>query len=134
MDDRRVNRMRFSVAHELGHFILHGDLYRSINHASVEDWIRFIQAIPEDEYGYIEYHAYEFAGRLLVPHDQLVQEVKHSIKRAEKAGFMKWDSSGDAAREYMANSICKVFGVSSQVIEKRIVREQISFPATPSSP
>lgn len=31
MDDRMLNRMRFSIAHELGHFVLHGDFYRKIN-------------------------------------------------------------------------------------------------------
>jgi len=128
MDDRMLNRMRFSIAHELGHFILHGDLYRKINHASVEDWIEFVQAVPEDQYNYVEQHAYEFAGRLLVPSDRLKQELTHAVKKAEKAGFIDWDKSGDAAREYIASSVCRIFGVSSLVVEKRIIREQLLPP------
>jgi len=124
MDERMLNRMRFSIAHELGHFVLHRDLYQNIQHGSVEDWIEFLQSIPEEQYNYLEQHAYEFAGRLLVPPDRLKKELTAAIKKAETYGFMDWEKSGDAAREYIASSICRVFGVSSSVIEKRIIRER----------
>jgi len=67
MDDRWLNRIRFSIAHELGHFVLHSDIYQGIAHASIEEWIDFVQRVPEDQWGFVELHAYEFAGRLLVP-------------------------------------------------------------------
>lgn len=76
----------------------------------------------------MEQQAYEFAGRLLVPSDTLKQELSRAVKRAEKAGFVDWDKSGDAAREYIASSMCRIFGVSSLVIEKRIIREQLLPP------
>lgn len=123
MDDRMQNRMRFSIAHELGHFVLHKKLYENIKITSVEKWISFVKSIPEFQYGYIEQQAYEFAGRLLVPLDRLKQEVKQAIIKAKAAGFIDWEHSGDVAREYMARSICRIFGVSSLVIEKRIIRE-----------
>ena len=125
MDDRRLNRMRFSIAHELGHYVLHKKLYEDIRITSIDDWIRFVESIPEDQYGYIEQQAYEFAGRLLVPIERLRQEVSKAKTKAEAAGFIDWDRSGDAARAYMATSVCRVFGVSSQVIEKRIIRERL---------
>jgi hypothetical protein len=125
MDDRKQNRMRFSIAHELGHYVLHKKLYEDIKITTVKEWIQFMESIPEDQYGYIEQQAYEFAGRLLVPFDRLEQEVRQAIIKAKKAGFTDWERSGDAAREYMANNICRVFGVSSQVIEKRITRERL---------
>ena len=128
MDDRMQNRMRFSIAHELGHFVLHADIYRAVAHKSVEEWIDFVQRIPEDQYGFVEFQAYEFAGRLLVPPDRLKQELKTACQRATDKGFAKWDQSGDAAREYIADSLSRVFGVSGQVIEKRILREQLWPP------
>jgi hypothetical protein len=128
MDDRMLNRIRFSMAHELGHFILHADLYRGMAHTSIDAWIDFVERVPEDQWGFIELHAYEFAGRLLVPSDRLRAEITAAAKLAEDAGFMKWDETGDAAREYMSNSIARTFGVSSQVIEKRIIREKLWPP------
>jgi Zn-dependent peptidase ImmA (M78 family) len=128
MDDRMINRIRFSIAHELGHFVLHADVYRGISHHSVEDWIDFVQHVPEPQWGYMEQHAYEFAGRLLVPVERLKAELSAAAKEAETAGFVDWDKSGDAAREYVANSLCRLFGVSSQVIEKRLIREKLWPP------
>lgn len=125
MDDRMQNRVRFSLAHELGHFILHRDIYLGIAYSSVEEWIDFVQRIAEDQYSFVELHAYEFAGRLLVPVDRLKKELRGAATEADKAGFTAWDQSGDAAVEYMANSISRIFGVSSQVIEKRIIREKL---------
>ena len=82
-----------------------------------------------DQYSWLEQHAYEFAGRLLVPPERLNAEFAGAVEKAKKAGFASWDSSGDAAREYIANSICRVFGVSGQVIERRIDREKLWPPA-----
>jgi Fe-S-cluster formation regulator IscX/YfhJ len=127
-DDRMQNRMRFSIAHELGHFVLHRALYEKIEFTSLEDWIEFVQAAPEEEYSFMELHANEFSGRLLVPPDRLKQEFLRAVKKAKQAGFKDWDKSGDAARGYIASSICRIFGVSSDVIEKRIIRERLRLP------
>ncbi|OGV61645.1 MAG: hypothetical protein A3K19_15185 [Lentisphaerae bacterium RIFOXYB12_FULL_65_16] len=128
MDDRMVNRVRFSIAHELGHLILHADVYRGISHNSVDDWIDFVQRVPEDQWSYMEQHAYEFAGRLLVPRERLQAELQRVARGAETAGFTEWDLSGDAAREYVAGALSRTFGVSGQVIEKRITRESLWPP------
>ena len=41
--------------------------YGGLKHASAREWFDYISAIPEVEYGWVEWQAYEFAGRLLVP-------------------------------------------------------------------
>jgi len=128
MDDRMDNRMRFSIAHELGHFVLHRSILENIEYESLDDWIRFVQLVPEKEKGSIEYHANEFAGRLLVPLDRLKQEFLIAFKKAEEKGFKDWAEYGDVAKEFMANDICQVFGVSREVIEKRIIRERLLLP------
>lgn len=74
MDDRMVNRTRYSLAHEIGHLVLHPKIYTQIAHSSIEEWIAFFQKIPDDQYTWIEQHAYEFAGRLLVPRERLIRE------------------------------------------------------------
>lgn len=123
MNDRMQNRIRFSIAHELGHFILHRDIFKNIAHASIKDWVKFIHLIPEAEYSYIEYQAYEFAGRLLVPSERLEKEFRKSIQKAKDANFFSWDKTGDVALGFIANPISRIFGVSSEVIEKRLRRE-----------
>ena len=87
---------------------------RAAGISSVDAWIRWMQAIPDDPYSWIEQPAYEFAG---------------AVAKARKAGVARWAQSGDAAREYIASSICRAFGVSSQIIEKRIEHEGLWPPA-----
>lgn len=128
MNERKQNRIRFSIAHELGHFWLHKQLYESLNFKSVSEWIQFIQLIPEDQYSYIEQHAYEFAGRFLVPLERLKSEFQSVLSLARQSGFMEWDMTGDMAKEYIASKINRFFGVSSDVIERRLIRENLWPP------
>ena len=67
MSPRLEYRLRFSIAHEIGHLILHRDIYAGLQHATAAEWFDYISAIPEVEYGWVEWQAYEFAGRLLAP-------------------------------------------------------------------
>ncbi|MBN2347049.1 MAG: ImmA/IrrE family metallo-endopeptidase [Candidatus Aminicenantes bacterium] len=123
MNDKMQNRLRFSIAHELGHFVLHQDVFKDIAHVTIKDWIQFIRLIPQAEYSYIEQQAYEFAGRLLVPSDRLGREFRQLIKKAKNAGFLSWDKTGEAALGFIATPISRIFGVSLEVIEKRLRRE-----------
>jgi len=128
MDPRAENRLRFSVAHELGHLILHPDVYGKLQHKSFEEWMEFLTAIPEAEYNWLESHAYEFAGRLLVPPEALREALRDAVTLAEKAGFTEWDATGETALAFVANHICRRFGVSSEVIARRLRIEQLWPP------
>lgn len=128
MNDRMQNRIRFSIAHELGHFVLHKDIYREIAYASEEEWVEFVQTLPEDQYSFIEFHANEFAGRLLVPVERLWKELKGAIAEADKTSITAWDQFPYAGKEYVATRLSRVFGVSSDVIEKRFDREKLWPP------
>ncbi len=127
MDDRMLSRMRYSLAHEVAHKVLHPEVYAKIGHETVEDWIQSYQSMPDDEYSWIEQHAYEFAGRLLVPPDVLKAEYEAKVTIAKAAGFDQWDKTGQAALEYIAHaiSVSGPFGVSDQVIARRLKIEAI---------
>lgn len=129
LSDRAQNRLRFSVAHEIGHFVLHSDVFSKIQYSSVEEWIDFFQKIPDDQYTWIEQHAYEFAGRLLVPREKLTEKLNDAVSIVKGSGFDAWDSSGESAREYIAHAIARHFEVSEQVIEKRLLRENLWPPS-----
>jgi hypothetical protein len=47
---------------------------------------------------------------------------------AEKSGFNAWDTSGESTREYIAHGIARYFEVSDQVIEKRLIKENLWPP------
>ncbi|MBU0661645.1 ImmA/IrrE family metallo-endopeptidase [Patescibacteria group bacterium] len=122
-EDRFLNRIRFSVAHELGHLVLHSKIYQDFKFESIQDRITFILGLPEDEYSWIENQAHEFAGRLLVPRDILKECLD---EMSDKIDFAKANyDDEELIASYIAPNICKKFQVSDQVIKKRILREKL---------
>lgn len=123
MDDRYSNRLRFSIAHELGHYVLHQNVFEQIPRTSVEEWIRFMCNMPEKEYSFIEHHAYEFAGRFMVPPAALEKGLRNIIEIAERNGVPKSALTDDQHLAYLSNGIAKAFDLSSEVIERRLKKE-----------
>jgi hypothetical protein len=124
MEERFINRLRFSVAHELGHLALHKTVLASIPRASADEWVRFMQDMPEKEYGLLEYHANEFAGRLLVPCQHLKQVFEHVLRDTEAKGLAKQKLTDDHLA-YLCIPLARHFAVSQDVIERRLTREKL---------
>jgi len=129
MDEKFANRMRFSFAHELGHFFLHKDFYTMIVFESAEEWKEILLSLPDTEYRYFEYQANEFAGRLLVPRKDLVQEIEKSVETLKRNNMLEY-LKGDpyAVLSGITPRLARIFGVSSDVIEKRVDREKLWPP------
>jgi len=129
MNEKFFNRMRFSFAHELGHFFLHQDILATFNVNSPEVWKNFILTVSETEYRNFEWQANEFAGRLLVPYPDLSREIEkvvEVVKKSKLAHYLQNDP--DAVLSRVSPMLCKLFGVSTDVIEKRAEREGLWPP------
>lgn len=124
LDDRFVNRLRFSIAHELGHYVLHKAVFDRIPRASAEEWIAFMQQMPDKEYRLLEYHANEFAGRLLVPLSDLTEAFKNTLQEAQQKGVLA-NNLTDAHLSYLCIPLAKFFAVSEDVIERRLTKEKL---------
>ena len=124
MDSRFVNRLRFSIAHELGHYVLHKAVFATIPRSSIEEWIAFMKEMPDKEYSFLEYHANEFAGRLLVPVNDLKTEFEKALVEVERNGISR-SMLNDAHLSYLCNPQAKRFAVSPDVIERRLTREKL---------
>lgn len=125
MDKRYSNRLRFSVAHEIGHYALHQRVIQTIPRDSVYAWIEFMRDIPEKEYSFLEYHASEFAGRFLVPGEDLRREFDQALFLAKQNGISMDQLQDDVYLQYLANPISRKFEVSASVIERRLTKEKI---------
>jgi IrrE N-terminal-like domain len=126
MQDKFANRLRFSLAHELGHYVLHKDVYGGLNITSIVDWKDFILNVPESEYENFEWQANEFAGRFLVPYDNLKYKVEESLEMIRKTGLTEYlQQDPDAVLSRVSPFLRKAFGVSEQVIVLRVKRENL---------
>lgn len=123
----RPGRYRFSLAHEVGHIWLHGDLFRSLSFRSAHEWKTFVNSIPERDYGFLEFHANEFAGHALVPRAELLEEVKRCKETVLKM-IPDAAEDRDSYRDFVAECIASRFEVSPAVALKRLDREDVAIP------
>jgi len=133
-DERYDNRLRFSLAHELGHYFLHAYLYQEYEIAisNPRDYYSFITDFPEREYRSFEYQANQFAGRLLVPHHKLAGEVMSIYKTLEDSSAVHLiEDYQDYTLERATPKLCKPFGVSEEVIKRRVEEEKL-WPPKPT--
>lgn len=128
MEDRFTNRLRFSFAHELGHLFLHKNIYSEFGITDPKTWKNFMRDISEKEYKFFEGQANEFAGRVLVPRDSLINELEKCLTQIKDHGLLNLLSNPDSVLESISPALCKPFGVSDQVIEIRVRKEDIWPP------
>ena len=115
----RPRRYRFTLAHEIGHLILHKKIYLQATFHTIKEWKDFINSISEKDHGWLEYQAYSSGGLVLVPHEHLLKLTKLCIDHIKKEDISlqeNWDFAG----EMIAAQLAKTFDVSSNVIEKRL--------------
>jgi len=127
MDRRQQNRVRFSVAHELGHLYLHPNLQPAFN--SIDDWVNFQLDIDKEAFEWFELQADEFAGRLLVPIAELTRVLRRDIP-ANILRFSKNQLASDEVIDVVAALTCAKFGVCQYTMAKRIRRERL-WPLSP---
>jgi len=126
---QRPARYRFTLAHEIGHYVFHSDLIVSFHPRSVADWSKFILAIDEETYGWLEWQAYSFAAAVLVPRVSLKEYFDNELKLLQsKIDFIRSKGlSVESSRDYIVNAIAtKLIGkydVSADVLNKRILKE-----------
>ena len=113
LDERYQNRLRFSLAHEMGHFILHKKLYSGLGIKEISEFYKLFEHISQEQYGYMETQANKFANYLLVAREALVIERKKQLNKiSELKGIDK-----NTLNSYLAIPLSKVFGVSEKVVE-----------------
>ncbi|MEX1118933.1 MAG: ImmA/IrrE family metallo-endopeptidase [Terrimicrobiaceae bacterium] len=121
----KLNRLRFTVAHELAHYFLHRNLSRPENFASMPAFARWTESYGGQKYD-AEQEANEFAGRLLVPDARLKACFDEFAPEAEK--LVPHFMASGSLRDKFAEKIAPKFGVNSQVIAIRLDRDGI-WPA-----
>lgn len=121
----KLNRLRFTVTHELAHYFLHRDLPQASHFASLLDFAKWTANYGGRKYT-AEQEANEFAGRLLVPEDRLGAMFDEFAIEAERLMPNFMDSG--QLRDKFAERVAPRFGVNAQVVAIRLDRDGI-WPA-----
>lgn len=116
---QQTSYYRYSVAHEIGHYVLHGEwldkVWRLINSAS--EWKEAILKRSEDDYQWLEAQAEEFASYLLAPESIFDPFIAKQISTLDQ---IKISLQSDDVLPYMANPVAEFFGVSNSAAQARI--------------
>lgn len=91
MFSKQPERIRFTVAEEIGHLFLHKDWYVKNGPKGLEDYLQWQQTVDGKLFDYIERQAKTFASMVLMPEIKIVE---------------KWR---DFAGRYNLASVCKVY-------------------------
>ncbi len=126
---QRPARYRFTLAHEIGHYVFHSNLIASFHPRSIADWSKFILAVDEETYGWLEWQAYSFVAAALVPRVSLKQNFRKELKLLQpKIDFIRSEglsveSSQDCIINAIATKLIGIYDVSADVLNKRISKD-----------
>ena len=111
-----TNRFRFSLAHEIGHYVLHEKFYKELKIANFADIVAFIDEISEEEYSYLEVQANKFGNYLLLPREELLKISQDVLMEVSKKHDIK-NIDEKTLNSYLAGFIASQFLVSSGATE-----------------
>ncbi|MBM3257978.1 MAG: ImmA/IrrE family metallo-endopeptidase [Candidatus Nealsonbacteria bacterium] len=114
LDDCRYNRLRFSLAHEIGHYVMHKQIYNNFGIKTINDYYKFYRDIPSQQYSYLECQANKFASYLLIPRKVLALEMEKELKSKNDPRLKKIDRQ--ILNSYLAKPLSKIFKVSEKAL------------------
>ena len=125
--ESRPGRYRFTLAHEAGNIILHEKYLKAHTFSLINEWKEFTQSISPREYSFLEGHANNFAGLILVPPTQLRKLFGESVSAAEKAGLpLKHNADiSDTTVQYIIADLAKKFHVSKDPVRIRLEKDKL---------
>jgi len=109
----------------VGHLVLHNNLISAIRPSSIEEWYDIQKTMPPEQYNFLELHAFEFAGRVLVPRESLSEEVGRFRGELERLASQYPDIEEEMVAAYIAPNVAKTFHVSEEAVSRRIRFEGI---------
>ncbi len=112
-------RYRFTLAHEVGHRVLHEQIYAENRMLSVEEYRAFLAALPAQKLDAWEADANNFAGCVLMPPKAIEAAYSAQVKRAAGLGARV---DAPTFNSYAAEPLSKQFSVSAKAVEIRLAR------------
>ncbi|HUT84378.1 MAG TPA: ImmA/IrrE family metallo-endopeptidase [Thermodesulfobacteriota bacterium] len=130
----RYHRYRFTLAHEVGHIVLHKAVLSQITFDPSDpilSWKNFVEQVDMRDYNKLEFQGYSFAGLVLVPRRRLsapffekLPNISPMIDKAKQSCLTR-DQYLDYALDAIASYIAPVFEVSTDVVIKRIQYDRL---------
>lgn len=129
--EKNSPRWRFTLAHEIGHFLYHRYLYKvqpEMNRADTDSSISWGRDTRNNQLFRLEWQANSFASSLLLPRDKIVLSVVDGLKECDISRFTQGVIYLDNQRgnvmtyKHILHKIRREYNVSLQAINYRLVQ------------
>jgi Zn-dependent peptidase ImmA (M78 family) len=104
-------RQRFTIAHEIGHLMLHEGTPLIVDHNIRIDRRDDVSSIGTDSQ---EIEANAFGAALLMPHEFVIDHVREFVARIDESG-------GDFSRDQLIAELARDFDVSTEAMGFRLI-------------
>lgn len=111
-------RTKFSIAHEIGHLVLHADWYKTNGPKTMDEYLGFYDRIDHEIYKHLEIQASTFAGLVLVPKRILLEKLKGKLGRVPS-------NENPELLIPVFQDLLDIFKVSGEVLLRRMQSEKI---------
>lgn len=122
--DNYEEKFRYTLAHEVGHYVLHKAFYEDLPFEAPDEYIAWRLSMPPEDMSWFETHGDWFAGHLLVPTNRLEEICAEVVGKYQKI-FSKFKTIPDDTWSYISNEVATYFEVNPPVAEIRIKKESI---------
>ncbi len=117
--DYNEHRYRFTLAEELGHFLLHAELFEGVE--SLADYTKVYLSIPDDDFSRFELDAKALAGMILMPEKTFLERlVHHRDTRLKKLGASASSSALSILVSQVGRELIKDFNASEASVRHRL--------------
>lgn len=116
---RQEQRYRFSLAHEIGHWILHRGLYAGATIEGLEEYLAFYASLEDAAIEAMEFQARNLGGRILLPRDPFLVQAR--VVLPGLLAKLPASPSTELVCKGLAKLLAEKFNVHTQVIETRLI-------------
>jgi len=117
-------RLRFSLAHELGHLLLHQGVYQQMAFTTPDEWKKAMSDLGSANYNRLEDQADSFAGLLLCPPVLFRAEFAKITQTLAGAG-MTFKAMSEESQNYAVKGLARIFDVAAGTIWYRLRDEHL---------
>ena len=116
-----ANRFRFSLAHEVAHYVLHRNVMSQLNFATMAEWKSVHASIPKEQHEWLEWQAHSLGGLILVPEASLAAEFAKATRIVEAENTLANDK--DVMKYAVEGHLAEAFSISREIIQRRCVKD-----------
>jgi len=117
--ERQIQRARFTLAHEVGHSVLHHQLFtQSGGFNDLDSFIKFQNNLIDKDYKKLEIQAYRFAEEIIFPREKLKKIIEEEVKVLGGLPSLNVNDLNS-----ILSKICQEFDASERAVFNKIKRD-----------